>query len=381
VVTLIQHLARLYGYNNLLPDPGMQGMVIIIVLSVSFVLSVLRFRLTQNIMNVAFSLQAGVILLICMAGFAWLLSGHSPRVDLSLHAGNWGLNGRNFVFYGAVLLELVGIETPLNMGVEVRSKRAITRYLFWGTLLVACAYLLVTFSVMVTVPLQYQGDPLGIVETIRWGFGPAGTFLATLADLALIGVFIAITTVYNYSFGRLLFVSGLDRHLPAIISKVSSNKVPWVAVLVQTILAIAFSALIFILAPLSFQSSASAGIVFAILSAAIAVIWCISMAFLFLDVVLIHRGYEELFARVRFFPSWLLLLCAFIGVLSSVIGILVIFTAPWVSTSIISFAAWDLWISCIILCSLIVAVIGFFLSKATMKNNLSDEEIIQAVTN
>src|SRR5215469_2693561 len=147
VVTLIQHLGRLYGYN-LLSDSGSQGMVIIIVLSASCVLSILRFRLTQNIMNVAFFLYAGVILLIGIAGFVWLMSGHASRIDLTLHRGNWGLS-----FFGTALLALVGIETPLNMGVEIRSKRAITRYLFWGTLLVACAYLLTTFGVMVTVPL------------------------------------------------------------------------------------------------------------------------------------------------------------------------------------------------------------------------------------
>ena len=42
----------------------------------------------------------------------------------------------------------------------------------------------------------------------------------------LIGFFLFSASVYNYSFGRLLFVSGLDRHLPTVISRVNANRVP-----------------------------------------------------------------------------------------------------------------------------------------------------------
>jgi amino acid transporter len=45
---------------------------------------------------------------------------------------------------------------------------------------------------------------------------------------------------FNYSFGCLLFVSGLDRRLPTVMSKVNANKVPWVAVVIQTIIACLF---------------------------------------------------------------------------------------------------------------------------------------------
>jgi hypothetical protein len=40
------------------------------------------------------------------------------------------------------------------MGVEVRSERAITRYLIWGSLLVMAAYLWTTFGNMAVVPLK-----------------------------------------------------------------------------------------------------------------------------------------------------------------------------------------------------------------------------------
>jgi amino acid transporter len=50
------------------------------------------------------------------------------------------------------VLALLGVEVPLNMGVEIRNPRAVTRYLLWGSLVVVVAYLLATWGVMVTVP-------------------------------------------------------------------------------------------------------------------------------------------------------------------------------------------------------------------------------------
>lgn len=43
-----------------------------------------------------------------------------------------------------MILALLGVEVPLNMGVEIRDQRSVTRYLLWGTLVVVVAYLLAT---------------------------------------------------------------------------------------------------------------------------------------------------------------------------------------------------------------------------------------------
>ncbi|MFL5690680.1 MAG: amino acid permease, partial [Ktedonobacteraceae bacterium] len=130
VVSLIQQLNA-----NFLTEPWQQGLVIIIVIAISFVLSILRFRVTQNFVNVVFVAYGGAILLIGVAGLLSL--GHPAPVDYS--ASHWQLNWGNATFYGTVILALLGIEVPLNMGVEINNPRSITRYLLWGSAVVIAA--------------------------------------------------------------------------------------------------------------------------------------------------------------------------------------------------------------------------------------------------
>ena len=231
--------------------------------------------------------------------------------------------------------------------------------------------------------ISYQGSPAGIAEAVKMGFGPAGTVLSAIVDVLLIGYFVFAGAVYNYSYARLLFVSGLDRRLPAIISKVNSKRVPWVAVLTQTILGISFTAIIFILAP-SFKSAPRSTAMYDILFGSETVVWCVSMAILFIDVIIIRRRYRDLFQRIRIAPDWVFYLCSIIGTIASLFGITVIFTNPWTNSAqqtLLTTEQWDIWIAGITAASLLVAVVGFYIGQRTVKSDLRDEEIIEVVTN
>src|SRR6266487_6529185 len=72
VVSLIQQLGGQFNLN-LLTEAWQQGLVIILVVALSFLLSVLRFRVTQNFVNIVFVAYGGAILLIGLAGVLWLL--------------------------------------------------------------------------------------------------------------------------------------------------------------------------------------------------------------------------------------------------------------------------------------------------------------------
>ncbi len=384
IVSLIQQLGVLFHMSPPpLADPGIQGFVIIITLVLSCILSTLRFRVTQNLVNTLFLAYGCAILLIGLAGVLWLITGHKASPSLSFQSGIWGLNDRNFTFYGTVILALLGIEVPLNMGVEIRDVRSITRYLLWGSIIVMIAYLITTFAVMTVVPPRDQGSLTGMTEAVQMGFGSAGTVLSAIVDVLLIGFFVFVCAVYNYSFARLLFVSGLDRRLPAIISKVSSKRVPWVAVLTQTIIGISFTAIIFVLAPLSFKSAELqtrlSTVMYNILLASATVVWCVSMTILFVDVIIIRRRYRDLFQCIRLAPVWVFYLCSIIGSIASLFGITVIFTFPW--TNSLTTGQWDIWIASIAAASLLVAVVGFYIGQRTLKSDLRDEEIIEVVTN
>src|SRR5437763_17002616 len=106
-------------------------------------------------------------------------------------------------------------------------------------------------------PTSSQGSPSAVALAVQNGFGGAGTAVGTIVTIIFIGFFIFNTAVYNYSFGRLLFVSGLDRRMPTVMSKVNANRVPWVAVLVQSCISVFFTVVAFVLAPLVIQTKSS----------------------------------------------------------------------------------------------------------------------------
>ena len=386
VVTFIQHLGSQFSVS-LLAEAWQQGLVIIVVIAFSFIMSILRFRVTQNIVNIVFVAYGGAILLIGLAGVLWLLGGHAPQSNFS--AQSWGLNKTNFTFFGLVVLALLGIEVPLNMGVEINNMRSITRYLLWGSVVVMLAYLIGTFGVMMTVPVSssnpnviVQGNPAAVSAAVQNGFGAAGTFFGAIVDILFIGFFIFVTVVYNYSFGRLIFVSGLDRRLPTWMSKVNANNVPWVAVLVQSIISGIFTLLAFIIMPYTLQTgfkpSDLSTVVYDILQAAVTVIWCVSMVILFVDVIIIRYKYHDAFTRARLAPDWVFYLCSLIGLIASGFAVYVTFTGPW--TPLLNGQQWILWIGGIGVISLLVGIMVFFIGQATIKTNVSDEEIIAQVT-
>ena len=127
VVTLLQFLLTLPPFNlaNPLADLWQQGVIILAVIWFSSGLSILRFRVTQNLVNGVFVIYGAAILAVGLAGLAWLLGGHPAANDVSRNA--FGLNSGNATFYGLVILALLGIEVPLNMGVEIKDRKAITK--------------------------------------------------------------------------------------------------------------------------------------------------------------------------------------------------------------------------------------------------------------
>src|SRR5260370_19927575 len=103
---------------------------------------------------------------------------------------------------------------------------------------------------MVTVQGAGSGPNAGIItnvaQAVAVGLGSAtGKIVAIILAL----FFLFITVVYNYSFARLIFVSGLDRRLPPVMSHVNRAPVPDVAVWVQTAIAGLFTLVPFAIVP------------------------------------------------------------------------------------------------------------------------------------
>src|SRR2546426_1182731 len=375
VVNLLQFFLSLPPFNvqNPLADLWQQGIIILAVIWFSSALSILRFRVTQNLVNGVFVIYGAAILTVGLAGLAWLLGGHPAANGFSTKA-IFGLNSGNATFYGLVILALLGIEVPLNMGVEIRDRKAITSYLVWGSIVVMVGYLVLTFGAMVVVPVKGVNSTTAILTAVQ---SSLGAFVAALVTLVMVAFFIFNTTVYNYSFARLLFVSGLDRRLPAFVGRVHRNKVPQNAVLVQAVITTIITAIAYFL--FSGNANLSVGIYIA-LQAAVTVIWCLSMGFLFTDVLVIRSKYPEEFKREQLVPVGVFWAASIAGAIASAVGVIVTLTGGWVFTgvlqgswnpAVIDNGPWILIVGGVGIASLAVAIVVYLLGLNTARRALA----------
>jgi amino acid transporter len=361
-----------------------QGLLIVGFILLAAVLAVLRFRVTQNIVNVVFVLYALAIALMLLAGVVHLAGGH-PAATNPADFGAWrpsrptGVNFTNWTFFGLVILALLGVEVPLNMGVEIKNQRAITRYLFWGSLTVMAAYLVATWAVMVTVPAAggRSAQITAIAEAVKVGLGG---FWGDLVALILAGFFLFITVVYNYSFARLIFVSGLDRRLPRAMSHVNAAKVPDVAVWLQTGVAALFTLLAFVILPSVSSGGSSVDVqtrIYDVLQAAVTVIWCVSMVVLFVDVLIILRRYASAFEARRLANPGVFWLCSIVGALAALVGIVSTLSGSWtplisndagsvtVFGAKVAYGTWFWWVGGIAVASMLVGALLYLVGRRT----------------
>jgi len=163
------------------------------------------------------------------------------------------------------------------------------------------------------------------------------------------------------------------------MSKVNRNKVPWVAVLVQTVIAGLFVAAIFLIGPIFVQNKGNlATLMYYIILAAITIIWTLSMVILFIDVLVIRRKYPQLFANKQLAPSWVFHICSLLGVITSGVGFYATFTAPWVP--LIDHTGWVMWIAAIAATSLLIGIVMYFIGNISSKGEeISDEELVNRV--
>ncbi|MGH2449349.1 MAG: APC family permease [Chloroflexota bacterium] len=368
---VVQYLETL---TNATFSPLVQGLITLGVIVFSAVVASLRFRVTQNMVNIIFVLYGVAMLLMIVGGVLWLTQGHASYVNfgsgwfkgMSHNPLDFSANSAStWSLFGFVILALLGIEVPLNMGVEVVNQKAITRYLLWGGIIVVVAYLAVNWSLMVAVsPKTYGGNLGALVVVVNETMGVVAEWVV---GLILIGFFVFITVVYNYSFARLLFVSGLDKRLPPAITKVNANHVPYVAVIVQTILAGIFAIGVYMVYPYVTTGNAAvlASKAYFIFQAAVTVIWLLSMAFLFLDVLVIISRYRPVFQERKIAHPAVFWAASVVGMVASVWGAIVTFTNPW--TPYIGRGDWFHAILLLSVVSLAVAPVVYIIGTASAR--------------
>ncbi|HLX57916.1 MAG TPA: APC family permease [Ktedonobacteraceae bacterium] len=366
----------LQGLSNgtWLVQPWQQGLVLIAILAFSGVLAVQRTATILNVIKVVVVIAFLAVLMVGLAGLIWLMRGHP--VDSTLKtatAADWGFawNPNPTSYYTLALFAFIvqaflGIEAPLNMGGEMTGPRVVTRHLLWGAVLVLVGYFVVSFGVLVVTGTNLVGNPFALVITVQRAFGTAA---GNIVAILILCNFVVTPAVYSYAYARLLLVGGIDQRLPVRIARLNKHRVPINAVIFQTIISIIFAAILFILVP-SLTSTANAGtlnaIVYNLVISASTLVWAISTAFLFVDLVKFYIQDRLTFIKLLIFPMpvlWISIILGTISCVASIIGALVFSLIP----AEIGNDKWWYIVGGITLACLVVAVVGsmFANSEAT----------------
>jgi glutamate:GABA antiporter len=314
--------------------------------------------MTQTYANWAVVFYGAAIFVIGLAGILWLVgSGHSATGGWGT-GSNWSIHSGQWTWFGFVILALLGIEVPLNLGVEIVNMRSIKKYLFWGSAVVMFAYLWTTFGTMLALPAAKSvGATTDILAAVQKGFWGSHAFAVIIA-LVLIWFFVSNTVVYNYSFSRLLFVSGLEQRMPPKLGTVNQRtKVPTYAIITQTILSSLFVVAIFN----PWVSGGNNQRAYWLFQAAVTVIWCVSMVLLFADVFLVKRAFPAKFDEVRAAHPYVLYASGVIGMLASAFGAYTVFRSPW--TGLFTVMHWRIWLAVLCGVSVAAAIVIYAISE------------------
>jgi glutamate:GABA antiporter len=360
VITYIQALN-----SNWLTLPWQQGIAEILVLVTAQCLCLFRQRLLQNILNVVFFAYSSCFILLGFAGLIWIGSGHAPQADFSAHA--WQLGPTNWPFFALVIVSLLGMAVPLNMGAELVNQQVGRRYLTWGVIITVVGYLFATFGILTVLPPKDLLNPAFIAEVLTLAFGPiVGAFLGVMIQVILVIYFVCATAAFNTMFARLLVVAGVDRRLPLSIQRLNSRRVPFNATMLQTALNVVFVAVIFFLAPTFAPSNQSLSfVVFFITINGASVIWYIAMIGLFLCGILLCTRYSHRLVGKWIAPPAVLYITAVLGIASSGIAIYSTFFAGSPIPQVLNNADWVYYLLLVVLSSLAVGAAYSFLVPET----------------
>ncbi len=353
--------------SHWLTAPWQQGLVLILIVAFSGFLATRRFAATLTLVKVVLAIAFLAVFLTGLAGVVWLLKGNAVATSFKTPT-DWGFawnpNGYyTLALFGFIVQAFLGIEVPLNMGGEMAGRKPVTRHLFWGTVLVLVGYFVTTFGLLVVVGTAPSGNPFAMVLAVRAALGPvAGDITAIL----IMCNFIVTPAIYSYAYARLLLVGGIDQRLPLGMARLNKNRIPANAIIFQTVVAMVFTAILFIVIP-SFANPASAAIlnsdVYNVVISASTLVWAISTAFLFINLVKFYLDDQRAFRKQLIFPMpvlWISIVLGTITCVVSIVGTLLYSLIPLqIDNSI-----WWLIVGGITLVCLVIAGVGGMLASS-----------------
>jgi amino acid transporter len=327
-----------------------------------------RLTLTQSIARAIFIFYAIVVTGILVAGIIVAVRAGASAVPWSSHEAfsfNFGKYG--WVF-GVVLLYLVGVETPYNMGAEFAKPRSATKMVFFGSIVVVLGYLFGTIGVLLSTPASELDAVSGVPKVFSYldvgGIGP-------IAAIAISLVMLMAFTIYQSAYSRLVFVSGLERHLPRLFTHLNPRtRNPITALLIQGVIS---SILVVIL-----YSQQSLTTVFLSLQGALTVLWLGSGFFFLVPVIIARFKYADRYMTETFWriPGGrpVAILTILVGIGGTAAGIYYTFTLPFSAT--IKKSTWMWNVGTITGITLVAAVVVYTLGRRSAAKLSDDERLV-----
>ncbi len=341
--------------------PWQAGLAEILVLLLAQGLCLLRLQLLQRILNGVFIAYSVSFVLLGIAGFLWVATGHAPQADFSTQG--WQLTPGNYPVFATVIVSLLGMAVPLNLGAEVVSRRNASKYLLLGVIITIIGYLFATFGVLAVLPPKDLANPAFITEIFSAAFGPGvGNILGILMYCILAVYFICATAAFNVLFSRLLLVASVDRRLPSVVQTLSKQRSPVNAMLVQTGVNILFVAIVFFFTPAFAPSKAGLSfVVFLVTINGASVIWNIAMIGLFLCGIILFIRYRKQLINQWIAPPLVLYSAAIAGCAAASFAIYSTFFAGSPLPQALNNGDWVYWVLLVVLGSLAVGALYSFL--------------------
>jgi amino acid transporter len=365
-VLILSSLADLFvSYTQIfvhvgLTEPWQQGLAICAILIISGFVSTWPFRLVQNLINILVGLLLVSTVLIGLSGFIWLVEGHSLATNFANWSA-WKIGPSNLAMFGLLVFAYIGTEGPLNLAGEITGYHVIKRHLLWGGVLILAIYLFNTFAVLAVQGPLAADNPLAMVDIVETVLGKIPAYITAVC---LMGSFFAAILVYNYVYARLLMVAGIDRRLPRAACKLNRYRVPANAIIFQTALAVGFTIFAFIIAPLAALNGSAGDFsseIYNVSQAAAALVWTVSAAFLFIDLVACYFQDRERLRRHCILPMPILWVSVISGLGSCFLTIIDTLLFSW--TPLIPNMDWWYLVGSLTLIFLIISAFSSVLAR------------------
>ncbi|WP_319432120.1 APC family permease [Mycobacterium sp. RTGN5] len=288
-------------------------------------LALARLAANQRIMSGVFIVYGVLTAVIFVSGIIYAIRNGSAQ-EFTAHAALVpDFAGAGFL-YGTVLLYLVGVETPYNMGAEFLSvRKSGPKMVVYGSIALILIYLLTTLGTIMVLPADQVNPVTGVIGMLGTA-APKGVMEVAAVVLACI-VFVALMS-YQVTYSRLVFVSGLERHLPRVFTHLNPRtRNPVTAILIQGVL----SSLIIV----GLYSQSSMANVTVFLQGGLSIAWLISGFFFLVPVIIARKKYADRYAAEKFWriPGgtvgvWIVVVIGSVGTIG---GIYYSFAKSWIA--------------------------------------------------